>query len=549
MTWLRDVGLQATLALGLSLIFWTFVTFRTNPDVHRTYSNIPVGIQGLASNLVIVDEDGTPRQGNLATVSVEIETDQATLANLNQNDLQAFVALTDLRAGTHRVPVTVQAAQRNVMFQTVEPESLAIQIERLITRTVPITIEVEGTLPFSYERGDPEVSFNNQPVSDVLVSGPQSQVARVMVAAAAVDINQVRATYVSTLPLQALDANGDVVEGVTLQPDRVRVRVTVTSVVGLKRVPVLGNVIGSPALGYVVTGVQSDPPLINLVGSSSVLDNIDRVDTTPIDISGATSTITRTVPIRFGRAQPQEGEARQATVTVQIAALNQPFQVQVGVPIQVTGAAPGLLIDVNPQVAQLQLEGSTNALVQLNADRLVGAVDVAGLGPGSYTLTPQLTLPDQVQVVGTLPAVTVVLRFPPTPTLTVTPRPTPTEDELPLETPEAAPDGSPTDAPAPSPTAESEEPEEALTPTLEPEPPTEPAATPTAPPTPTAEPTAPPSPEAETPTQSARRPTPTDDVTPLPDRPADDMPVGSLPNGRADTVSSTNTITSTPGRP
>lgn len=532
MTGLRDVGLQVALALALSLMFWTFVTFRTNPDVRRTYGNIPVMARGLGPNLVIVDESGTPRQGSLTNVSVAVETDQETLSNLNQADLQAQVDLSGLSSGTHAVTVIPLSTRRNITFSSIEPSSLPIQIERVITRTVPITIEVEGTLPFSYERGDPEMSVNNQPVEKAEVSGPQSQVERVAVALATVAVDQVRATYVSTLPLQPLNANGDVVEGVNLQPGQVRVRIPVTSVVGLKRVPVLGNVIGSPALGYVVTGVQSEPPLISLVGSSRVLDGIDQVETAPIDISGTVSTITREVPIRFGQAQPQEGEPRWATVTVQIASLDQPFQVRVGVPIQVVGAPETWLVEVDPQIAQLQLEGSTSALAQLNANSLVGMVDVAGRGSGSYRVEPELNLPTDVRVVGDVPEVVVTLQSPATPSLVPSPLPTSTPTVEPAtETPEPSPTSSdvPTDTPEPLPTP-TDEPVDELTPTLESEVPTEPGVTPTLEPEPAEEPPATATPEPSTPAEPGIMPTPGEGSPPLHESPPDQWPIGTLPD-------------------
>jgi YbbR domain-containing protein len=413
-TWLRDIGLQLLIAFILSLTLWVFVTITTNPDVQATYNNIPVDVQGMSPGLVIVDQNGLPRttDGELTTVSAVVETDRNTLSELSQSDLQATVNMVGLSPGAHTVPVEVEPDRDNVRILSVTPPELFVRLAEVVSQTVPLTVELRGNLPFSYERDEPEISVNGQSVEEVIVQGPRSQVERVARAVTTINLDQLRATYSSTLPLEARDANGVQVSGVELRPAEINVRINIRSVVGLKRVPILGSVVGSPAPGYIVTSVQSDPPLINLIGNSTIIDQIDRIETVPVDISGATTTITREVPLEFGRAQPQAGEPETATVTVQIAALDQPFETQITVPVQPVGVGENLLVIVNPPVLQLTLSGTANALAQLRQETLDAIVDVSGLGSGTYTREPQLDLPEGIELVEGLPQVSVTLSVP-----------------------------------------------------------------------------------------------------------------------------------------
>jgi YbbR domain-containing protein len=445
----RELGRQIILALALGVSFWVFVTVTTNPDDRATFNNVPVEARNLPDELVIVGEDGMTlsTDANLEAVSITVETDRETLSQLNQNELDAFVNLADLEAGSHVVPVQVEPNQERIQFFSTQttPDELLIQLEQVITSTIPLTVEVQGVLPFSYERDEPEVTVGGEDIEEVRVSGPESQVNRVEQAVAIADIDQVRSTTVSTVQLTAQDANGDLVSGVTLSPEQVQVRIDVRSVVGVKRVPVLGNVAGSPALGYVVTGVQSDPALIDIVGSSTLLNRVNHISTEPINIDGATGTITREVRLDFDNVQPQASEPRTATVVVQIAALDQPFQTQVPVPVETVGGPDNLEVTVNPPVLQVALEGSTNAFLQLPIDSLVATVDVSGLAPGTYSLTPTLNLPENIQLVATLQEVTVLLSSPATPIPTSTPTSPPTN--TPTSRPTSPPDT--TDTPTP----------------------------------------------------------------------------------------------------
>lgn len=451
MSALRATGLRLALAIGLSFALWAFVSFSENPEERISFEAVPVEVRNLPSGLVMVDQNGLPN-ATLPPVNVTIETDRATRADLRQADLRSYVDLRDMAPGDRAVPINIEATRPNLTFTLPEgglrPASVSVRLEELITTTVPLTLTIQGNVPFSFELGQPEVTLGGQVVQDVQVRGPQSRVERVKMARATANVEQLRASYVSLLPLQGVDENGQPVEGVTLEPATVNVRIPINPIVGLKLVPVLGTIEGFPAPGYTVVNIRSNPPLINLTGSSGTLDTVDQVSTAPVDISGASGLITRTVPLRFPLGtSPQAGEPSEATVTVEIAPLNRVFQVQLPVPVQATNIG-NVLVSISPGVVQAQLAGSNEVLNQLNTATLLATVDVGRLGPGTYQLTPQLTPPNGVTLVGTLPVVTVTLRAPPTavPPPTSAPRPEPSE------TP-AAPSGTP-EPTRPAPTAE-----------------------------------------------------------------------------------------------
>ncbi len=454
MTRLRDMGLQMATSLILALVLWATVTAITNPEGTRRYENVEVGARDVPPGLVIVNEAGLPipDTSSLENIDVVVSTDQETLSAFQKEDIQAYVSLIDAEPGVRTTEVQFENSGPAVRYQPT-PEEISVQLEPVITRTVPITVEIIGSLPFSYERNEPETREGDQFVQEAQVSGPSSQVERVVRAATMINIEQLRATYVSLQQLTPQDANGTEVEGVTLDPTQVRVRIEISAVVGVKRVPVLGSVEGSPAPGYVVTQITSDPPLINLVGSSSILNATDKVETDPLTISDATGTVTQTVPINFGSAQPQPGEPREATVTVQIETLDQPLQVQIPAPVEVIGSPAGLLTSVDPPVVQVPLEGPVLAFVQLNASALAANINAAGLGPGVYRLTPQVTVPPDLSIVGPLPDVTLTLSAPttPTPPSLPTATPTPIPEALPNSTPTIPPPEAPGASEPPSP--------------------------------------------------------------------------------------------------
>ncbi len=463
----RATVLRLALAFGLSFAMWAFVSFSQNPEETVTFPDMSLETVGLSEGLVLVDSNGLPGPA-LPLVSVTLRTDRAQLASLRPVDIRVVADLTSLGAGEHIVPVNVQPTRSNVSFEIVaggvEPSAVPIRLEQVSNEQVPVAVEIQGNLPFSFERGEPRVSFGGTPLETVQVLGPQSRVARVTAARANANIEQLRATYLAPLTLTPIDAAGQPVEGVRLDPSTVTVQIPINPVVGLKLVPVEPAIVGLPAPGYEVRGVLVEPPLIALAGSSGPLDEVDQLETEPIDLRGATETLVRSVAIIFpANTAPRPGEPDVARVTVQIAPLTLPFQALLPAQVNLTGVGPGLTATVSSPTVNVSVTGPSEALAALTQSPLQAGVEVGGLGPGSYTITATVNLPPGVSLTGDPPVLQVTLRPPPaTPTPTTPPDDDDSREE-PTPTGEAEPEPSATPTGEPGPTG-TPEPAETATP-------------------------------------------------------------------------------------
>lgn len=454
MTWLRTTGLRLLLSIGLGFALWVFVSFTQNPDQSTSFDSVPVDIEGLEPSLVVVDQQGLPRT-NRPVVDIAVEGPDATLQTMRQSDLRAFVDLSGRGPGDHNnVPVNVVPSRAGLarMSLQAEPAFLSFRLEQEITRTVPLTIEVAGNLPFSFEKGQPSaVDSRNQPVQSVLVRGPQSRVERVTLARLTADIDRLTANYSSPRPVEPLAQDGQVVSGVTADPLTLKVLVPIVSSAGVKRVPVVPRVVGSPASGYLVTSVAVDPQFVRLTGSAGPLDNIQSIGTDDVDLGGASQAISRTVALR----PPQNigldsGEPSTATVVIQIAPIARPFQITLPVSIQVAEVPDGLQASASPQVVQLTVTGSAQQISALNPATILGSVSASGRGAGSYAIEPTFRLPEGITIVGQPPRVTLTLRPPPTPTPELTPTELAPTTGPPALTPTVTTETSPT-PPTPTP--------------------------------------------------------------------------------------------------
>lgn len=432
MNGVRSIVLRAFLAFGLSFALWLFVSFSENPEETARFEDLTLQIVGLAEDMVIVDANGLPTT-SFPSVDVTLRTDRRQRSELRPVDIRVVADLSNLGSGDHLVPINVQPTRSNLSFSVpaggIEPSAIGIRIEPIETVTVPIRLEIVGSPPFSFERGDPEIRYNGNLIDTVTVSGPQSRVVRVAAVRTVANIAQLRASYVAPLNLTPVDNNNQSVEGVQVRPATVTVVIPINPVVGLRLVPVSPIIIGSPAPGFAVTDIKVDPPLITLTGSSGPLDAINLLQTEAIDIANARETVVRIVPLIIPTGtSPAQGESNAVRVTVEITPITLPFQVRLPVEIVIDGLENGLLVTVSPEVVEITFAGTSTQLNALAAMPLEATINVSGLAPGAYQFPVQPLLPDGVSIVGEAPTVTVVIIPEPTPTPTPSPSPEPSPE-------------------------------------------------------------------------------------------------------------------------
>lgn len=184
-----------------------------------------------------------------------------------------------------------------------------------------------------------------------------------------------------------------------LGPDQVRVpfgvevvQVTPSAVAmslepsATRLVPVVPAVEGRPAPGFVVGPLGVEPRLVEVIGPESVIKRVTEVLTETVTVNGAKTHVKETVVLGLTDPALRLKAARSATVTVQIvpAPLERTLRNR---PVHLRNLAPTLSAQAVPAAVDLTLRGHRDALNRVDADDIAAFVDLAGLGPGQYSLT------------------------------------------------------------------------------------------------------------------------------------------------------------------
>ncbi|HEX9609193.1 MAG TPA: CdaR family protein [Candidatus Limnocylindria bacterium] len=357
--------------------------------------------------------------GDLGFVEVRYRTDSDGVGSVRA---EAFVARVDLsQYDMSRAPepqvleVTVSADGLQVLEVT--PPTKRVELDRNETRSVPVEVET-GEIPAGLEIGEPELSELD---GQVEVRGPASEVSRVDRALARILIDPSGIDFNQPVELVPVDIEGQPVGigRLELSPEVISVTVDVETVETTKTVPVTQDIVGTPAPGYALEALAVQPSTVTLRGLPEVLAPITEVRTEPIDIGGISETQTFEVALVLPEETRLALAGAEALVTV---------EATIGLSVGSRSFVLGLVCQgagtngCQPSIQQLTLTlgGPSDVLRALGAADLTPFVDVSGLAPGIYTLTPLIpALPDGVEILQLVPgtvSVRVVAQALPTPT-------------------------------------------------------------------------------------------------------------------------------------
>jgi len=429
--WLATNLRTFLLALVLAVIVWVTAVTAANPDETQTFPT-PVQIEFIGQDPSLMMTGTVVRQ-----VQVTLRAPHTIWETLLSGEvpIHAIVDLTGMKAGTQTVPVQVQIATRPIRVISVNPQSFNLSLEQMETKTLPVELSYSGQPAIGYKAGD--VVINPM---EVVISGPQSTVDKVEHIRANLDVTNARQDIAVSLPVHAVTGDGVEVGGVSVSPDTIQVSLPVVQQGGYRDLAVKVMITGKLASGYRMTNITATPLTVTVYSENiPLIESLPGyVETTSLDLSGASSTVATQLPLNLPNGVLLIGDQ---TVSVQIEIVpiedSRPVAFR---QVEVVGLENGLQANVSPTTVDVILAGPLPTLNALQPSDVHVRVDLSGLGVGTYQLVPdimiveqgvtvQSILPGTVEVTITKTTATTTQVITPsaaTQTVTITPTPTPT---------------------------------------------------------------------------------------------------------------------------
>lgn len=403
-----------SLVLGVSV--WVSAVSAADPNEVRTFPRpIPIEVVGEDPSLVLTND--IPDTMQIALRAPRSVWDSLTA---NADAIHATVDLSGLSAGAHMQNVQIMVGMRPYQIVVANPSAVPVVLESLSTQTFPLSLSLNGQPAAGYQVGEATMEQ-----TEVTVSGPESLVEQVARARVLVSLDGVRESIEDAMPIQLLDADNQVVQGLTINPESVAVDIPISLQGGFRDVAVKVLVQGQQAPGYRIENITVFPSVITVFASDPELVNElpGVVETQPLNLDGRKEDVSTRLSLNLPEYISVVGSQ-----TVQVNVSISPIQTSVTLTnqlIDVNGLEEGLAAQVFPQAVDVIISGPLPVLDTFSSQDITVSVDATGLEIGTYQLQPQARVRvENVQVVSILPETVEVIISPPL-TPTVTPFPTP----------------------------------------------------------------------------------------------------------------------------
>lgn len=381
---MNNIGLKL-LALFLSIALWMVVINIDDPSVRKSMT-----ISVTLKNQEYITDMGKYMDilGESNTVTFFYTTKRSVWEGISGTDFLATADLEKIEAksnGGYRVPVTVTAI-RNTNQITIETKQLYLDValEDLGKKQFQIKANTAGSVADGCALGMVEIESTNV----VQVSGPVSVVNAIDSVVATINVDAMSTDITDNVVPVFYDANGEVIDTTKLEKSVETVKIN-AQILNTKEVPLVLSSIGTPAEGYQLAEISSNPTMVRVKGAAATLNTLDKIviPAEVLDLTDAATNIEKTIDISTylpsGVSLVISSDAK-----VNIAAKIEKVETkEYRVPISnitAEGLTSGYQISYTERFVTVSVTARKSAISALKASDMKGVVWVGNLKEGTH---------------------------------------------------------------------------------------------------------------------------------------------------------------------
>ncbi len=384
----KDITVKIISVL-VAIVLWTYVLGEQNPSIPQTFRDIPIKFNNLDSvNYALVEEQSSFK------VNVRVRGRRSTILELSKEAIKAEVNMKGRAEGENLLAVSVNLPD-NIELVSVNPPEIMVNLEPIIEKQIPITVNIENNPAEGFAVMDPVVK-----PKEAILKGPKSIVDTIKFAFISVDVSNKTENIQGNFPLRITDAKKAEPKKITYRPDIIE---AIIPIVNKTDVEIEPRIIGNPAPGYAVAGITVTPKIISVTGDENILSYLQKIDTDLIDISGTDSyqQIESKIILPSGLKLVM-GEKDIVTVFIEIEAEEQNtlnFTRQVNL----INVREGYEASSNPIDISVSLKGLKQNIKDVKESDINIYADLTGLRAGTREVRLNVTVPENVTLVDYYP--------------------------------------------------------------------------------------------------------------------------------------------------
>ena len=380
------------IAFVFAMLLWGYVLTDQKPMREKEITNVTTSFDGEAELIAQGFCVRGDRSEILQDVTVKVRTQITNYAYVTSSSIIASINLRNIsEAREYDLPIQASVTSSLGVVQTITPATVRVEIDKLVTKTIPITTTFTGTLPDGYWADMEALSTTTR----LDITGPQTDISTITHGECVVDLSDRISTIYSTYDVKFYDKNNNVVSSDimigTLPTSTVRL-----PIYPVKNVPVDvdNSLVGADnlAANHEIIKAVATPATVRLVGDQATLDQIDKITMEPIAVNGldSTMTVSGTLIVPDG-VRLIDNTTVSVLLEVREMVITQTFE---QLEIQVHGNTGRANISLGIPAADLTVEGRYSLVSMLSRSDVQLFVDVTGLTPGVYKLPISILVRD-----------------------------------------------------------------------------------------------------------------------------------------------------------
>lgn len=349
------------------------------------------------------------------TVTFNVTAKRNVHDKLSNSDFTATANMEKIeyneKSGIWRVPVSISTSKYGSSDLEISSKQLYMEVmlEDLGKVQKAIVAETKGTVADGCALGSVEIVGSNL----MKIQGPSSIVSQIDTVKATINVEGMSTDLTDSVVPVLYDADGNVIDTTKLKLNISTVTIA-AQILNTKDVALEFKTTGSPADGYMVTGIEYEPQSVRIKGEAATLNPVNKISIPEevLDVAGATGNIETTVniasylPSGISLVLNSDG---QINVTVKIEQIvTKTFEVPV-TNLTMENVRDGYAAEFVEDAFRVDITGAKSAIDELQARDILGVVDAEGVGRGEHAMNVTLQLDEERYQVTALDKIPVVI--------------------------------------------------------------------------------------------------------------------------------------------
>ena len=329
--------------------------------------------------------------GELPRASLHLEGNRTDLNKINSSNISIGVDVSGIgEPGEYTLNLTQPSFLSGVTNNAItvlskDPGTVTVEVDRRISKPVPVDIQYEGTLPENYMVDKENAALDFETVN---IAGPQAVVNQIAMARIDVNLDNQVESLSQQYRYTLCNEKGEPVDAQLIVTDVEAINLTL-KIARVKEVMLTLAVVEGGGATEETSTITIDPQVILVSGSDTLLEDMDTLEIGSVNLGTIASDEELTFPIKLPDGVTNETGVTEATVKVQFPQLATKKLTVTA--IEAVNVPSGLQVQLATKRLEILLRGPKGSVEKLKHEDIKVKVNFSGVTAGAASVKAEIS--------------------------------------------------------------------------------------------------------------------------------------------------------------